>query len=80
MERTVFKMKNENGKRVLLQLGGLVLAGLAFAATQVADMLGRKDQEEFLKEEVQKEVYRQLNPPEPDDEEESEEDDETDEE
>lgn len=68
----------KNGKRVLLQLGGLVLAGLAFAATQVAEMLGRKDQEEFLREEVQKEVYRQLNPPES--EEESDETEDTDEE
>lgn len=73
-------MKKENGKRVLLQLGGLCLAGLAFAATQIADMLGRKDQEEFLREEVQKEVYRQLNPPDSENEEESDGTEDTDEE
>lgn len=56
-------MEQKDIKRLLMKMGPLVLAGLTFAIQMVSDRLSKMDQKEYLREEVEKEVRRQLGTP-----------------
>lgn len=53
-------MNKDTIKKLALQIGPLLLGGLAFIATTIADAINQKNEEDYIDERVKEEVERQL--------------------
>lgn len=53
-------MTKEDIKKLLMKVGPLLLGGLAFIATSIADTISQKNEEEYIDERVREEVERRL--------------------
>lgn len=53
-------MSKDQIKKLALQIGPLLLGGLAFIATSIADAISQKNEEDYIDERVREEVERQL--------------------
>lgn len=53
-------MTKEDIKKLLMKVGPLLLGGLAFIASSIADTINQKNEEEYINEKVREEVERQL--------------------
>lgn len=71
-------MNKDQIKKLALQIGPLLLGGLAFIATSIADAINQKNEEDYIDERVREEVERRLTECTTDNEEETEEETEDD--
>lgn len=73
-------MDKDTIKKLAFKIGPLLLGGLAFIATTIADAINQKNEEDYIDERVKEEVERQLMERTTDEEETEEESEETEEE